>query len=239
MEGYDPAAVFSSIDHGGRYAYVNQAPIARWNLARFAETLLPLMAEAGDEAAAQRALDDALAVIDAFPDLHADALWQGRRAKLGLLPAGAADEPGDRALADDWLAMLQAQSVDFTLAWRRLADAADDDRGSALRALFPEPAAFDGWLVRWRARCAQDDAAGGPGAVQRATLMRRASPWIIPRNQRVEEALAAASDDDDLGPFERLLAAIRRPWDEVTSSAPYAEPAPPEITAGYRTFCGT
>ncbi|MFZ2650808.1 MAG: hypothetical protein WA210_11970, partial [Burkholderiaceae bacterium] len=76
-------------------------------------------------------------------------------------------------------------------------------------------------------------------AAQRAARMRRASPWIIPRNHRVEEALAAASGDGDLGVFERLLAALRRPYDEASELAPYAEPAPAEITARYQTFCGT
>ena len=238
METYDPAAVFSSIDHGGRYAYSNQPHIARWNLARFAETLLPLMAEADDEAAVQRAVPQAMEVIDVFPDLYAAALRQGQRAKLGLYAANAADDDADSALADDWLAQLQAQSVDFTQAWRRLAEAADDN-GVALRALFAELDALEGWLTRWRRRCALDEAAGGPGAAERAARMRRASPWIIPRNHRVEEALAAASNDGDLGVFERLLAALRRPYDEAPELARYAEPAPAEITARYQTFCGT
>ena len=69
--------------------------------------------------------------------------------------------------------------------------------------------------------------------------MRRVNPWLIPRNHRVEEALAAASDDDDLGPFDRLLDALRQPYDETAGNARYAEPAPAEVTAGYRTFCGT
>ncbi|NRF65568.1 YdiU family protein [Aquincola sp. S2] len=238
MEAYDPAAVFSSIDHGGRYAYANQPHIARWNLARFAETLLPLMADADDEAAVQRVVAQVMEVIDAFPALYATALRQGQRAKLGLFAATAADDDADSALPDDWLALLHTQSVDFTLAWRRLADAADGD-GAALRALFAEPAALDAWLTRWQERCARDEAAGGPPAAERAARMRRTSPWIIPRNHRVEEALAAASDHDDLGPFERLLAAIRQPFDEAPALARYAEPAPAAVTACYRTFCGT
>jgi serine/tyrosine/threonine adenylyltransferase len=238
MEAYDPAAVFSSIDHGGRYAYGNQPEIARWNLVRFAETLLPLIAGADDEAAVQRAIAQATEVIDAFPKLYAAAWRQGQRAKLGLYAAGITDDPADAALADGWLALLHTQSVDFTQAWRRLADAADGD-GAALQALFTAPDALEDWLTRWRERCARDTAAGGPAATERAARMRRVSPWIIPRNQRVEEALTAASDADDLGPFERLLAALRRPFDEASELARYAEPAPAEITAGYRTFCGT
>jgi uncharacterized protein YdiU (UPF0061 family) len=238
IETYEPAAVFSSIDHGGRYAYHNQPRIARWNLARFAETLLPLMAEADDEAAVRRAVARATETIDTFPDLYAAALRQGQRAKLGLYAATAPDDAADTTLADDWLAQLQAQSVDFTHAWRRLAEAAGNN-DSALRALFDEPDALEGWLARWRERCALDESAGGPGPAERAARMRRASPWIIPRNHRVEEALAAASDDDDLGVFERLLAALRRPFDEAPELARYAEPAPAEVTARYQTFCGT
>jgi len=237
MEAYDPAAVFSSIDHGGRYAYGNQPQIARWNLARFAETLLPLMAEADDEAAIQRAVAQAMDVIDAFPGLYAAALLRGQRAKLGLFAATPIDDAADAALAADWLALLQAQSVDFTLAWRRLADAAEG-REAPLRGLLAEPQVLDSWIARWREHCARDEATLRCGSAERAARMRRASPWIIPRNHRVEEALSAATNDD-LAPFERLLAALYRPFDEVPDLAPYAEPAPAEVTAGYQTFCGT
>ena len=239
LEAYDPAAVFSSIDHGGRYAFGNQPHIARWNLARFAESLLPLMAAPDDQAAIERAVAQAMAVIDAFPELYDTALRRGQRAKLGIAGAPPADAQDAAALADDWLALLHAQRVDFTLAWRRLADAAAGD-ASALRALFTDPAPLEAWLARWVARCARDDAVGGPGPAARAAAMRRVNPWIIPRNHRVEEALAAASSGDDLAPFERLLAAVRRPFDdEAPEFARYAEPAPAEVTACYQTFCGT
>jgi uncharacterized protein YdiU (UPF0061 family) len=238
MEAYDPDAVFSSIDHGGRYAYANQPLIARWNLARFAETLLPLWAPADDEAAIQRAVASAMEVIDAFPGLYAAALLRGQRAKLGLFAASVADDAIDAALVADWLALLHAQSVDFTLAWRWLADAADA-REERLLALFADTAPLRAWLARWRERCAADGAAGGPAPAERAGRMRQASPWLIPRNHQVELALNAAMNDDDLVPFERLLAALRRPFYEDPALAPYAEPAPPEVTAGFQTFCGT
>ncbi len=238
IEAYDPAAVFSSIDHGGRYAYANQPHIARWNLARLAETLLPLMVETEDKTAVQTAVAQVTEVIDAFPGLYAAALLRGQRAKLGLSAAAATDDDAeDTTLAADWLALLHTQAADFTLAWRRLADAAEGAM-APLRALLAEPAALDAWLVRWQARCKRDTAAGGPGAQERAARMRRVSPWTIPRNHRVEEALAAATEGDML-PFERLLAALRRPWDEAPELAPYAEPAPAAVTAGYQTFCGT
>jgi uncharacterized protein YdiU (UPF0061 family) len=239
IEAYDPATVFSSIDHGGRYAYANQPLIARWNLARFAETLLPLMADADDEASVKRAVAQVTEVIDAFPAWYATALLRGQRAKLGLrASASGAEDAADAALAADWLALLQTQSVDFTLAWRRLVDAAAGD-DSRLQALFADRSALATWLARWRARRAGDDPDGRTSPAEQVAQMRRASPWIIPRNHRVEEVLAAASVDDDLRPFEQLLAALRRPFDEASEFERYAEPAPTEVTAGYQTFCGT
>ncbi len=236
MEAYDPATVFSSIDHGGRYAYGNQPHIARWNLARLAEALLPLMADGDDEAAVQQAVADVTAVIDAFPAWYAEALLQGQRAKLGL--QRAADDVGDTALAEDWLALLQQHGVDFTLAWRRLADAAAGD-AQPLRALFAEPAAVSPWLERWRRLCVQEDGGDRGAGAARAVRMRQVNPWLIPRNHRVEEALAAASEHDDLTLLERLLAALRRPYDEEPAFSLCAEPAPAQVTAAYRTFCGT
>jgi uncharacterized protein YdiU (UPF0061 family) len=246
LEAYDPAAVFSSIDAQGRYAFGNQPQIARWNLARLAESLLPLIADDEEEATAQ-----VMRVLDAFPARYRRHLLAGQRAKLGLQRAEGADDAADAMLADDWLAVLHAGQADFTLAWRRLADAAAGD-DAPVRALFADPGAPEAWLARWRERCARYDGAspGGsgdegasPGAagtgVARAERMRRVNPSVIPRNHRVEEALAAASDDDDLGPFDRLLDALRQPYDESAGNGRYAEPAQAEVTAGYRTFCGT
>jgi uncharacterized protein YdiU (UPF0061 family) len=237
MEACDPAAVFSSIDHHGRYAFGNQPVIARWNLARLAETLLPLFHEDAEQAVAR-----AMEVIEAFPEWFAQALLAGHRRKLGLRagaqdPALLAEE--DAALADDWLALMQAHKVDFTLGWRFLANAAEGD-ASRLGALFPPAAdtALAEWLKRWRARLVEDG--DEPGAVAlRAASMRQVSPWIIPRNHRVEEALSAASEGGDMRPFEQLLEALRHPFEEDPGRARYAEPAPVEVTACYRTFCGT
>jgi uncharacterized protein YdiU (UPF0061 family) len=234
MEAYDPAAVFSSIDHGGRYAYANQPGIARWNLARFAETLLPLMADPDDEPAMERAVADALTVIDAFPDALAGAVREGQRRKLGLPAATPRDEEAEAALVGDWLQLLHTQAVDFTLGWRHLASAAEG-QPEPLRDLFIDRAALDAWLARWHERCARED---GVGPSQRAERMRLASPAIIPRNHLVEAALAAATEGD-LAPFDALLAMLRDPWQEAALLTPYAAPAPTEVTAGYRTFCGT
>ena len=236
MEAYDPQAVFSSIDHHGRYAYRNQPAIAQWNLARLAEALLPLAADPADAAAMDRAVADATAILDAFPSQYRLELRARWRAKLGLDAGGHDDsrsadaDAADDALADDFLALLERSQVDFTLGFRRLADAAAGDE-APLRALFADPQVPQAWLARWHARCPRDDS--------RAARLRAVNPIVIARNHRVEEALAAAQQSDDLGPFERLLAAVRRPFDDAPDQQPYTEPAPAEVTARYQTFCGT
>jgi serine/tyrosine/threonine adenylyltransferase len=224
MEAYDPGAVFSSIDHGGRYAYANQPLIARWNIARLAEAVLPLLADTPE-----RAIERATEVIDAFPAWYQSAWLAGQRAKLGLHTA----REDDAALGADALAMLETQQVDFTLAWRHLADAAEGD-AAAWRALFADATPADAWLLRWQQRCQQE---GGDPA-DRAAAMRRVNPIVIPRNHRVEEALAAATEGD-LGPFDRLLRALQQPFAAEGANSPYAAPAPREVTACYQTFCGT
>jgi uncharacterized protein YdiU (UPF0061 family) len=237
MEAYDPATVFSSIDHQGRYAFGNQPDIAGWNLTRLAETLLPLLSEDTDQAVAM-----ATEVIAAFPSRYRRHLLRGQRAKLGLRREEPDEDSADAALAGDWLTLLHAERVDFTLGWRRLADAAAGDE-APLRALFGATRAPDAWLERWRVRCASEDGDAGHGAgmagIERARAMRSVNPAVIPRNHRVEEALAAASDEGDLAPFERLLDALRQPYDEASERSQYADPAPADVTARYRTFCGT
>lgn len=226
MEAYDPGAVFSSIDAHGRYAYASQPLIARWNLTRLAEALLSLI-DADDP---ERAVPRVTEVIDAFPAQYERHWLDKARAKLGLERA----EEDDGELARDWLALLQAQAVDHTLAWRYLSDAVDGE-GLRLQALFEETKPLMGWLVRWRSRSALE--ASTP--TERAQAMRRTSPIYIARNHRVEEVLAAASVDGDLDPFKRLLDVLAQPFDERPDLQTYAAPAPLEVTARYRTFCGT
>ena len=237
MEAYDPATVFSSIDHRGRYAYGNQPNIACWNLARLAETLLPLLSNDPEQAVAI-----ATEVIVAFPTQYRRHLLRGQRAKLGLCRDDPDDDSADTALVKDWLTLLHAERVDFTLGWRRLADAAAGDE-APLRALFVDARALDAWLARWRARWTSESDSAQHGSPtpgpERANAMRSVNPFVIARNHRVEEALVAASDQDDLAPFERLLEALRQPYVEAPEQAPYAEPAPAAVTACYRTFCGT
>ncbi|WP_422743689.1 protein adenylyltransferase SelO [Mycobacterium sp. WMMD1722] len=216
MDAFDPATVFSSIDSWGRYAYGNQPAIIAWNLARFAETLLPLFAEDVEEAIgiAERSLG-------ALRTRYHDTYTAGMRSKMGLPDRQDADA---EALIADLPDLLEANHIDYTSFFRVLAGAARGDT-EPVRGLFADLAGFDAWLTRWRAL--------GPDA----DAMDRVNPVYIPRNHLVEEALAAATGGD-LEPVERLLEAVGRPFDERPGLQRYAEPAPEDFGA-YRTFCGT
>ncbi len=224
MEAHDPKTVFSSIDVLGRYAYGEQPGIIQWNLARLAETLVPLI----DPNDPRRAVELASERIHAIPERQ-QALWRaGLREKLGL----TTQAPGDEALAEDFLELLRRGRVDHTLGFRALADVAEG-RTARLRGLFPAHVPVGGWLARWRERLAREPG----GTASRAQVLRRVSPLYIPRNHKVEEALAAA-EAGDLGPIERLLEAVTRPFDERPGLEDHAEPAPEDF-GPYRTTCGT
>jgi uncharacterized protein YdiU (UPF0061 family) len=235
MERYDPRTVFSSIDHQGRYAYGNQPVIAHWNLARLAESLLPLFADD-----AERATDLATEVIESFPGIYQDAFDTTMWAKLGIRSQAAQERCTETSLLTLWLHLLQTQRVDFTLAWRSLADAAHGEL-TRVRSLFTDQAPLNAWLKKWQDCCALDDREGGSpeSSPDRAEAMRAVNPFIIARNHQVEHALKAASDEGNLEPFTDLLAALQRPYDEHPELAGYGEPAPESFTASYRTFCGT
>jgi uncharacterized protein YdiU (UPF0061 family) len=228
LDAYDPATVFSSIDHLGRYAYGNQPRVAQWNLARLAEALLPLLAEDGDEDAALAGAREALA---AFGPRFEAAYLGGLRRKIGLVT----EREGDAALAQDLLRRMAENGADFTLTFRRLSDAAAGPEGdAAVRALFTDAGAYDAWAVRWRGRLAEDP--GEPEA--RRAAMRAANPAFIPRNHLVEAALAAGVERQDFGPFEELLEVVSRPYEERPEFERYAAPPGPEERV-HQTFCGT
>jgi uncharacterized protein YdiU (UPF0061 family) len=225
MDTYDPATVYSSIDQHGRYAYGNQPIVGQWNLARLAEALLPLL---GDDK--ETALPVAQAAIDAYPGRFEAAFAAGFRGKLGLAEAQAEDP----VLIKDFLELMTANKADFTLTFRRLSDAAGNPAADAeVRALFADPAAFDGWAVKWRERLALEG--GDPAA--RSVAMKAVNPAFIPRNHLVEAALAAAAEGD-LQPFERLIAVLARPFDDQPDAGEYALPPRPEQVVR-ATFCGT
>jgi uncharacterized protein YdiU (UPF0061 family) len=229
MEAYDPATVFSAIDHGGRYAYGNQPNAALWNLARLAEALLELLAqETGSEASAVAAANEALSTFE--PQYQA-ARFAGLRRKLGL----CTEREEDAALAEDLLQRMHANRADFTLTFRRLCDAAAAPEGDAsVRSLFANPGAYDGWAAEWRRRLDSEPL----DAQARAILMRSVNPAVIPRNHLVEAALDAANQRQDFQPFEELLDAVSRPYEERPGFERYTMPARPD-EAVLQTFCGT
>ena len=221
MDHYDPATVFSSIDSQGRYAYANQPKIAQWNLARLAETLVPLIDS--DE---NRAMARATEVVNAFPEQYERQWLKGMRGKLGLV----IEDEADLNLAKGFLAAMEDNKVDYTLAFRYLADAAVGQE-EAIRALFADAPAYELWSGRWRARLALEAAT----PLARAQAMRRVNPGFIPRNHRVEEALSAATERDDYKPFTTLLNIVSRPFDDQPEFAAFAQPAP-DGQDRYQTF---
>jgi uncharacterized protein YdiU (UPF0061 family) len=217
MEAFNPAALYSSIDEGGRYAYRNQPVVAEWNLARLAESLLPLLHDDQEQAIAL-AVDS----LGEFRTQYGAAWSTGMKAKLGLHKD--VDDDVASPLIDELLALIQEAPVDYTSFFRNLGKAA---RGHAepARGMVLDLAAFDAWTERWRAL--------GPDA----EVMDRVNPVYIPRNHLVEEALAAATRDD-LDPLKRLLDAVTSPYDERPGLERYAAAAPEDF-GPYRTFCGT
>jgi serine/tyrosine/threonine adenylyltransferase len=226
MDAYDPAAVFSSIDQRGRYAYGNQPHAGAWNLARFAETLLPLI-----DPQPERAVEIAGEAVAAFSPRFAEAYLTGLRAKLGL----AAHEDGDSALAEDLLGAMHRNQADFTVTFRALCDAAESAEGNArLRSLFADRRDFDVWAERWRTRLAREPM--DPGA--RAVAMRRVNPAVIPRNHRIEAVIRAAVDAGNFDPFAEMSTVLSRPYESPQGRQSYAEPPQPGERV-LRTFCGT
>ena len=223
LDAFDPSTVFSSIDHAGRYAFANQPRAAQWNLARLAETLVPLLDPRPEAAVAA-----ATAVLDGFPARYSHHWERGLRAKLGLPDAQSAD-PG---LPGDLVTLMQAGAVDWTRLFRDLSAVLQGDTASA-RVLFADPAGFDAWTARWLAEL---EARGAEPAAT-AAAMDRVNPLYLPRNHLVEDALIAATVGD-LEPYERLREVLAQPFDERPGLEAFAA-APPAGAEDYRTFCGT
>jgi uncharacterized protein YdiU (UPF0061 family) len=226
IDSYDPAKTFSAIDELGRYAYGNQPKIAQWNLARFAETLLPLL-----DPNPERAVELANEAVSAFTLRFEEHWLAGMRNKLGL----ASNEDGDLELANALLRAMYENDADFTLTFRRLCDAAADEKADAkVRALFANPTAYDDWAARWRSRLVAETLE--PSA--RAQAMRTINPAFIPRNHRVEQALNAAIEYGDFSLFAEMLSVLSRPYEDQAAFADYAN-APDANERVFRTFCGT
>jgi uncharacterized protein YdiU (UPF0061 family) len=216
MDAYDPATVFSSIDHHGRYAFGNQPRIAYWNLARFADTLLPLLDDNHG-----KAITMAEDTLNQFPASFERYWREGMRRKLGLV----SEQPDDAGLIDALLELMQEHTADYTNTFRMLCSVAEG--GAA-------PAGYDAWVTRWRTRLGQEAHARHTAA----TLMRAHNPAVIPRNHRVEAAIDAAVHQGDFAPMEALLAVLSTPFDLAPHHGAYSTPPAPSERV-YQTFCGT
>jgi uncharacterized protein YdiU (UPF0061 family) len=224
IDTYDPAAVFSSIDAQGRYSYGNQPLMARWNIARFSETLIPLI-DSDNEKASAAAMDE----VNAFAHHYLEFWLRGMRLKLGLFT----QEDDDIDLINELYTAMNGQNVDFTQFFRALSKT-DTGQMDVLRNFFEDSGKFDQWHVKWQERATREAI---PTDV-RVSAMNRVNPIYIPRNHRVEEALAAAVQDADFSRFERLLNVLSKPFDERQGLDDYAQPAPGGF-GPYKTFCGT
>jgi uncharacterized protein YdiU (UPF0061 family) len=219
MDAYDPATVFSSIDIQGRYAYGNQPHIAAWNLARFAETLLPLL-HVNEEQAIKLAED----AISDFTEMYHRNWLTGMRAKLGIFN----EEPEDEFLFEDLLNMMQKHRADYTNTFRALTFDKPEDT-----VLFGTTG-FAQWHELWQGRLSRQQE---PKASSHQ-LMRNSNPALIPRNHRVEEALEAAVKQGDYSVMQRLLNVLSKPYAHSPEQADYST-LPVLSTGSYRTFCGT
>ncbi len=219
IDGYDPAAVFSSIDRHGRYAFGQQPNIAAWNLARLAEALLPIL-----HSETEAAVNIANEALESFEGRFQRHWLDAMRGKLGLFTA----EPDDASLAAELLRTLHETRSDYTCTFRSLRP------NSAAEPPAPAGDAFTAWRQRWTERLARQPQPG----TEVATLMNAHNPAVIPRNHAVEAALAAATDASDLAPLTRLHSALATPYDEAGQRASLLNPPPPG-TPPCRTFCGT
>ncbi len=216
MDTYDPTTVFSSIDHQGRYAFGHQPRIAQWNLARLADTLLPLLDDNQD-----KAITLAEETIAQFPVRFESHWLKGMRQKLGMV----SEQPEDSSLIYSLLELMQEHAADYTNTFRLLCAVAEGDEA---------PAGYEAWVTLWKTRLGQQSAT----PQEAARLMRASNPAFIPRNHRVEEALNAAVTLGDLAPMETLLAVLSTPFDHQPEHTEYSKPPAPHERVR-QTFCGT
>lgn len=217
MDTYDPATVFSSIDVNGRYKYGNQPGIASWNLARFAETLLPLLDEKQDVA-----IHIAEKQLARFGGIFEREWLSGMRAKLGLLD----EQDEDEALSKELLLLMKEAQADFTNTFRALTDESGEQPDWFSQDAFCE------WRNKWTKRQKQQSVSISDSYA----LMRRSNPSVIPRNHRVEEAIKAA-ENGDMSVLNQLIRVLASPYSYSEEQAAYA--APPDSSVPYRTYCGT
>lgn len=219
MDAYNPDTVFSSIDQNGRYRYRHQPMMMQWNLARFAETLLPLFDPSQEQAVAM-----AEESLHAFPGIYQTHWIGGMRKKLGLFT----EEEGDSELIAGLLTWMDQHRTDYTNTFRALTEPALPQD-----AMFRE-SSFMEWHSRWQQRLTRQPQSQS----ESLQLMQANNPVIIPRNHRVEEALTAASEQGDYTVLQRLLAALAQPYEDDPEYFDYRTPPAPSERV-YQTFCGT
>ncbi len=218
MDAYDPETVFSSIDHNGRYAYFNQPDITKWNLARFAETLLPLIDKNKD-----KAIKIATEIINNFDEIYKKNWLEMMRKKLGLI----GEKNNDEKLINNLLSLLYEQKADYTNTFCSLMN--EDVQNDKI---FNNKEFID-WHQKWKERLAKNT----NSTEESFKLMRSVNPIVIPRNHKVEEVLEAANKDD-LNPFHDFLKVLEKPYENQSKTNNYQSPAPPSEKK-YQTFCGT
>jgi len=227
IDEFDPTTCYSSIDHGGRYAWNQQPAIAQWNLARLGECLLGFFADQQEPA-----VEQANALLERFPGRYQQHFNAGLAAKLGLAEA----RDGDAELGVDLLERMHANRADLTLTFRGISHLDADDTGAdgPVRELFDNPEAFDEWAARWRERLAGEQRAHS----DRKAAMQQVNPAFILRNHLAQQAVDAAIEDLDFAPMHRLHEVLARPFDDQPEHAEYARPPRPEERVT-ETFCGT
>ena len=226
MDSFNKTQVFSSIDHSGRYSYGNQPQIVQWNLARLAETILPLI-DKNQESAVEMAKE----VIELYSERFKEFWLSGMRQKLGLFNS----EQEDENLIESLLNIMHENEADFTLTFRWLCDAGVDKKNNKnILTLFKDAGAYDNWSESWRSRLSRESAS----PEERVKLMRKVNPAFIPRNHRVEQALNAAVENLDFGPFERLVDVLSSPYEEMKEKDEFMLPPKPGEHI-LQTFCGT
>ncbi len=219
MNSYDPETVFSSIDHHGRYAYFNQPGITKWNLSRFAETLLPLI-----DNNQEKAIEIAKDIINKFGEAYKSSWLEMMKKKLGLF----GEEAGDEILIDTLLLWMKKNKADFTNTFLSLA------KKDILKNKIFKGDEFANWYQKWQSRLKKN----GKSFESSLIIMAKNNPVVIPRNHKVEEALEAANNKNDLIPMLNLLKIIKNPYDEKSGASSYQNP-PPVSDYKYQTFCGT
>lgn len=219
MDIYDPSTVFSSIDLNGRYAYENQPGIGGWNLARFAESILPLLDDDKD-----KAIEIANRALDRYNQLYLNNWYSGMRKKLGLFN----EEEVDKDLIEGLLSIMLKYKADYTNTFYNLTIG----KFTSMDIFYMDE--FKRWYTLWNERLSRQD----EGKDEVKKLMEENNPTVIPRNHRVEEAIEAAVNRNDYSVMENLIAVLKNPYDYSSVNEEYTK-LPKNIDKGYKTYCGT